>query len=236
MMKKLLTSFLLLALILTLAVPALAEGGVPRLTVTGSATVSIDADYATIELGTVTRGESAQEAQRENDKIMTEVIAALKELGIKEEDIRTSNFSVHMEQADYAPYSEARALPPYVVNNMLNVTIKDLSLVPKVIDTAASKGVNNVYSLIFQASKNAEANKQAITLAVKDARARAEIMAEAAGKTLGELREMSIPSDYGPMYAAKENLAMAVGGDAGTPIISGKVSVYAEVTMVFELK
>lgn len=235
-MKKLLTSFLTLALILTLAVPALAEGSAPRLTVTGSATVSIDADYATIELGTVTRGESAQAAQSENDKIMTEVIAALKELGIKEEDIRTSNFSVHMEQADYGPYSEARALPPYVVNNMLSVTIKDIALVSKVIDAAASKGANNVYSLVFQASKNAEATKQAITLAVKDARDRAQIMAEAAGKTLGELVDMSIPANYGSLYAAKENFAMAVGGDMGTPIISGKVSVYAEVTMVFELK
>ena len=106
----------------------------------------------------------------------------------------------------------------------------------KVIDAAASKGANNVYSLVFQASKNAEATKQAITLAVKDARDRAQIMAEAAGKTLGELVDMSIPANYGSLYAAKENFAMAVGGDMGTPIISGKVSVYAEVTMVFELK
>ncbi|MDD4079843.1 MAG: SIMPL domain-containing protein [Eubacteriales bacterium] len=235
MTKKLFASLLSLALVLALAVPGLAQNASPRLTVTGQATVSIDADYATIEIGAMTRGNTAGEAQGENDRIMQGVIEALKELGVKEEDIRTSMFSVYTDQAvEYGLASGAPVMPPYVVTNMIYVIIRDISLVSEVIDAAANKGANNVYSLIFQASENAEATQQAINLAVKNAQDRADMLALAAGKALGELVEIQSPVTYADLYMARESYAMP--SDAGAPIISGKVAVSAEVTLVFELK
>ena len=117
---------------------------------------------------------------------------------------------------------------------MIYVTIRDLGLLSGVIDAAADKGANNVYSLTFQASENADATKQAITLAVGNARDKAAMLAEAAGKTLGELLEIQAPMTYGDLYMARESYAMS--SDAGTPIISGKVAISAEVTLVYELK
>jgi len=235
MRKKLSASLLAFVLVLTLSVTGFAQSAAAGLTVTGQATVSIDADYATIEIGAMTRGNTAREAQGENDRIMQDVIGALKELGIQEEDIRTSMFSIYTDQAvEYGLSSGAPVMPPYVVTNMIYVTIRDIGLLSGVIDAAADKGANNVYSLTFQASENTEATQQAITLAVKNARDKAAMLAEAAGITLGELLEIQAPMTYADLYMARESYAMS--SDHGTPIISGRVAVSAEVTLVFEFK
>lgn len=234
MMKKISALILALALALTLSLPAMAEEDDRQISVTGSATVSIDADFATIEVGATTRGNSAHEAQKANDKIMQDVIAALAALGVKGEDVRTSMFSIYMDQSvPYGMASDAPVQPPYVVSNMLYITIKDLGKVTEVIDAAAEKGANNVYSLTFQANKNLEANREAINLAVKDAQMKAEILAEAAGKTLGDVIRISFPMVSDNLYSFKQNLSMAEGNAGGAPILSGKVAVTAEVTMVF---
>lgn len=230
MTKKLFAGLLALSLMLALALPGMAENADRKLTVSGSATVSIDADYATIEIGATTRGKSAIEAQKENDRIMQDVIAAVTALEIKAEDIRTSMFSIYTDQG----YDQQ--LPPYVVSNTISITIKDISKVSQVIDAASSKGANNVYSLFFQAGKNPEATRQAITLAVQDAQEKAAMLAEAAGITLGDIIEINLPQGYNGLYMAKENMAMAMGGDSGSPILSGKVAVSADVTIVFGIK
>ncbi len=230
MTKKLFAGLLALSLMLMLALPGLAENDDRNLTVSGSATVSIDADYATIEIGATTRGESALEAQKANDKIMQDVIDAITALEIEREDIRTSIFSIYTDQG------MDTKLAPYVVSNTISITIKDIAKVSRVIDAASSKGANNVYSLSFQAGKNPEATKQAIALAVKDAQDKAAMLAEAAGITLGEIIQINLPQNYTGMYMAKENMAMAMGGDSGSPILSGKVAVTADVIIVFGIK
>ena len=230
MMKKLTLGLLALLMTLALVLPGLAEIDERGLTVTGSAIVSIDADFATIEIGATTRGETAREAQQENDRIMQGVIDAITALDIKGEDIRTSMFSIYTDQG------LDTALPPYVVSNTLSITIKDIAKVSQVIDAAAAKGANNVYSLSFQAGKNPEAIKQAINLAVKDARDKAGMLAEAAGISLGDILEIQFPRTYDGIYDAKQNYSLAMGGEGGSPILSGKVTVTAEVTMVFGIK
>jgi len=235
MTKKRFAFLLAFALVLALALPGLAQETRPRLTVTEHATISVDANFATIEIGTMTRGDTAREAQSENDRIMQDVIDALKALDIKEEDIRTSMFSIYKDQGvEYGLVSGAPVLPPYVVTNMIYVTIKDISRISEVIDAASDKGANNVYSLNFQATENKEATRQAINLAVKNAQEKAQMLAQAAGKTLGELVEIQAPMSWGDLYMARESYAMA--SDAATPIISCKVAVSAEVTLVFELQ
>ena len=230
MTKKLFAGLLALSLMLMLALPGLAENDNRLLTVSGSANVSIDADFATIEIGVTTRGGTAMDTQTENERIMQEVITAITALEIKREDIRTSMFNI------YADHNVETKEVTYVVSNTLAVTIKDIDKVSQVIDAAARKGANNVYSLSFQASKNPEAIKQAITLAVKDARDKAAMLAEAAGISLGDIIRIDLPQNYGGLYMAKENMAMAMGGDSASAIVSGKVTVSADVTIVFGIK
>ncbi|MGI6687241.1 MAG: SIMPL domain-containing protein [Christensenellales bacterium] len=230
MMKKLMLALLTLTLLLSLALPGLADGNDRLLTVSGSATVSIDADYATIEIGVTTRASSAIAAQKENEGIMNEVINAITALDIKKEDIGTSMFSIYTDQD-----METR-MPVYMVSNNLFITIKDIAKVSQVIDTASAKGANNVYGLSFHASKNPDATREAITLAVKDARNKAAMLAEAAGITLGDIVRIDLPQNNSGFFMGRENVAMAEDSGGGSPILSGKVAVTADVTIVFGIK
>ena len=106
-MKKLLA--LTLAMLM-LALPALASAQTvaaaadATLTVTGSASVTLKADYVRVSVGVSTSARTVEEATALNNAAIRTVIDALQEAGVKEEDIATSNYSVHAEY-DYSSLS-----------------------------------------------------------------------------------------------------------------------------------
>lgn len=238
-MKKTLGILLILALVLTLGLPALAEGNLPakpQLVVNGTATVSLEADLASIEVGAQTRGQSVSEAHQANAAIMESVIAELARLGIDKKDIRTTQYNVYFEP-DYSLMSAAGQPQSgnYTVTNMLSITIRDISQVSVAIDTAAKAGANNVYSLMFQSTKSGEAYKEALEKAVADGKEKAQVLAAAAGNTLGGIVKVASGESYGGPYASYMGDYTGAGAEKATPILSGDVSVSATVTLTFEL-
>lgn len=233
-MKRIFTLTLALLLTLSLGTAALAQEKAPAsITVSGTATISVTADMATLQLGANTRAKTVQEAAKENDAIMQKVIQALKDLGIPEEDLVTSQYSVYSE----IPYDVASSLrtpdPIYVVTNMLIVTVRDLSKVAPAIDAATKAGANQIVQLSFEASKHREAYDKALTRAVEDAQAKARVLAEAAGKKLGELTSINATEVFGVPYGAQNRFEMLDAASKGPSIISGDVSVNANVTLVY---
>ncbi|HSK69724.1 MAG TPA: SIMPL domain-containing protein [Candidatus Limnocylindria bacterium] len=234
-MRKTLTALLALALTLALAVPALAQETAPArnaLVVTGSATVSLQADTATIELGAQTRGRTVAEAHAENIRIMEKVIAELEKLGVAKEDIRTSQYYVYFEPAGAYGQTSPDAPGMYSVTNMLYITLRDINKVSQAIDIASAAGANNVYNLMFQSSKADEAYQRALRNAVEDARTTAQTLASATGNTLGEIVRIEASQNFGIPFAAQNRMALD-SAQASTPIISGDVSVTASVTLTF---
>lgn len=238
-MKKTLGILLILALALTLCLPALAEANQPEkplLVVNGAATVSLQADLASIEVGAQTRGQSVSEAHEANAAIMESVIAELGKLGIDKKDIRTSQYNVYFEP-DYSLMS-ASGQPQagnYTVTNMLNITIRDISKVSSAIDTAAKAGANNVYSLMFQSTGNGEAYKEALEKAVADGKEKAQVLAAASGSALGRIVKVESGEYYGSPYASYTGAGMEGEAAKATPILSGEVSVSASVILTFDL-
>lgn len=238
-MKKTLSILLILVFTLALALPGLAEASPPekaQLVVNGTASVTLEADLASIELGAQTRGQSVAEAHQANAAIMEKVIAELGKLGIDKKDIRTTQYNVYFEP-DYSLMSAA-GMPQsgnYTVTNMLQITIRDIGQVSTAIDTAAKAGANNVYSLMFQSTKSEEAYKQALELAVENGKEKARVLAAAAGQALGRVVKVEAGEYYGgPMT---DYLRTGMGAEAAkpTPILSGDVSVSATVILTFEL-
>lgn len=237
-MKKT-TLMLLIALVMTLSlcIPALAETAPAQVVVSGNATVTLQADRATIEIGAQTRGETVSQAQQENAQVMEKLIAKLKELGIAREDIVTSQFNVYFEQpGGYPDLSATYPKGNYNVTNMISITIRDLSQVSTVIDQAALVGANNIYNLSFQASKANEAYQKALVRAVEDAREKALVLAQASGRELGEVQLISANDSYGYGYGIQNTLAMKDAQAQASPILSGDIAVNANVTITYNLK
>lgn len=236
-MKKIIISTIALALLLTLALPGLAETQPNVLVVTGNATVSLQADIATIEIGAMTRGITVSEAQKENAGIMEKVISETEKLGIAREDIKTSQFSVWYDQYNTdTSASDSQSGGSYSVTNMVFITIRDIEKISAVIDGAAAVGANNIYNLTFQASKSDEAYAKALKRAVEDGIAKAKVLAEATGKTLGVIARVEANDYFGGQYGSENSLNMSGAMDSKTSILTGDVSIVANVILTFGLE
>lgn len=235
-MKKLLTLILTLALLLPAI--ALAEASYPAaegatITVSGSASVTLKADYAQVTVGVSTSAKTVEEASAQNNAAIHTVIAALKEAGVKEDDIATSNYSVHAEY-DYSSFG-GQKLTGYNVSNQLNVIIRDMAHIGATLDKATAAGANTIHSIQFLSTKADAAQDEATSYAVQDAIRRAGLLAKAAGLQLGSIVSIS-DSTSGWVVSTrtyKSNLAMDA---ASNSILPDDASVSASVTIVFELK
>ena len=240
-MKKLLSIILVLAMLLPCAafaeasgepspVVAVAEGA--TITVTGSASVSLKADYARISVGVSTNAKTVEQAANKNNAAIFAVIDALKEAGVLEEDIATSNYTVYAEY-DYSSMG-GQKLSGYNVTNQLTVIIRDMEHIGATLDKATAAGANNIYNIEFLSTKANEAQDEATVYAVQDAMRKASLLADAAGLKLGGIVSITeAAATYGLItrtYNSKLDAA------AGNSILPDDTSVSASVTLVFELK
>lgn len=232
-MKKHLALILTLMLALPtacLAETAAADGA--TITVTGSAVVTLEADYAQISVGVSTSAKTVDEASKQNAEAIHTVIEALKAAGVQEDDIATSNYSVHAEY-DYSSLG-GQKLSGYNVNNQLNVVIRDMAHIGATLDKATAACANNIYNIQFLSTKADEAQDEATAYAVQDALRRAKLLAEAAGLTLGNI--VSISDSTGGYAVVTRSYKSTLDAAAGNSILPDDASVSANVTIVFELK
>jgi len=233
-MKKLLSIVLVLAMLLpciALAETVAVTDGA-TITVTGSASMTLKADYAQVSVGVSTKAETVEKAANENNAAIYAVIEALKEAGVAEEDIATSNYSVYAEY-DYSSLG-GQKLSGYNVTNQLTVIIRDMEHIGATLDKATAAGANNIYNIQFLSTKADEAQDEATVYAVQDAMRRAQLLASAAGLNLGGIKSIS---DATPSYGiVTRSYASKLDAVAGNSILPDDASVSASVTIVFELK
>ena len=226
--------FLILALLIFgFNSTASAEERIPVISVNGEGVVEVAPDRATISLGVVTRDKNAAKVQADNSKIASDIIKAVTALGIDKKNIRTGNYSFHQY---FRNDNNRRIADGYEANNSVTVIVDDLNLVGKVIDAALVNGANNVDSLEFGVRNKSNLQNDAIRLAVRDARAKAEVVAAELGKNIIGVLNISVNSGYiSAPRANKMMMDMAAVESVETPIESGTLSCSASVHVEFEI-
>lgn len=222
-----------LALMAGSILPASAQTAEPgKLQVTGSAVVLGTPDIAYITLGVETESTSAQEAARENAEHMTEIITALKELGLGDEALTTSGYNIYStNQVVNRGSAEEATITLYRVQNSLTITTRDLEQVGEVVDRAVRAGANQVQGIRFDVEDKQALQLEALKKAVQQARSKALAMAEAAEVELGPLTLLTESySSYAPMVTA---MAYRLDAAAVTPISPGEVEISATVQLEF---
>ena len=202
-----------------------------ELTVTGTAAISVAPDMGTVILGVSFEEPSVAAAQERVTTTMQAILTSLQALGIDPSRMTTSNYSVYPA---YDYMQEPAAVRGYQVNNTLSVQVQEFALVSQVIDRAVVAGANQIHGITFDTSKRSALYREALQTAIGVAREKASLMAFAAGKQLGNLRNV-IEGDQGGYYYN----AWDVRGEAEasqTNILGGELEVAARVTLVFELK
>jgi uncharacterized protein YggE len=206
-----------------------------RITLSGTGTAQIPADMAVITLGVVEEAETARDALDANSKAMRDVLAAMRETGIEERDLQTSNFQIsprYEEKRKGSAYEQT--IIGYEVRNALTVRIRDLSLLGTVLDRSVSLGVNDGGAVRFTNDDPSAALDEARVEAMEDAIAKARLLTETAGVGLGRILDISEQGNR-PQPRSMARTEMAMSASADVPIASGENSYEVTVSVTWEI-
>lgn len=206
----------------------------PTISVSGEGVVEAPPDVATISVGVVSRDRDAAKVQNENSRAANNVINAIASLGIDRKNIRTGNYN--FREIFHSDTNHKQIFDGYEVTNTVTITVTDLNKIGRVIDAALSNGANAVNSLHFGIRDREKFQSEALRLAVRDARKKAEIAAAELGKVIVSVKNVSINSASVTM-PRMEKMAMMSANDATfeTPIESGTLNCSASVHVEFEI-
>jgi uncharacterized protein YggE len=153
------------------------------LSLTGSATTAVKPDKVILSLGVETTNKTADAALATNSKIMNQVLGVLKSAGVRDNETSTSSFSISPNYNYSQPSSTASRIKGFTVSNSIQIQSTNINSTSKWIDTAIAAGANTVDRIDFALSdkKLEETKTSLIKQAMHDARAKADIVASAAG-------------------------------------------------------
>lgn len=229
-MKKKVLAIVMAALLALSSVGALAYE-VGKVTVQGVGVVQLDADTVTICVGVREVSSDVASAQATVNERIDAIVKALADMGVGKDAVSTDSIGIYPNY----DYSDDEVITGYTAYNSLRVVVKDVDDAGAYIDAAFSAGANSLDYVDFSASDTAEAGSQALALAVESARAKAEVLAQAAGAQLGQIVEIVENPDgyYGDTTAyARVESAKDAGG--GTQLLASKQQVTASVNVTFE--
>ena len=205
------------------------------ITVTGQATISRRPDVATLTLGTRTEPvASAEAALNQLTSQFNKVLREIEEVGIAEEDVRTSSFSLE-PQYDYRDGQQR--LRGYVAAEQVIITVRDLETIGATISRATAAGANQLGGVTFGLDDNSPVIREAEAAAIADARAKAQHLADELGVSLGPVKSYQATSAGGPEpYYARAELLDAAGASEAPQLPPGQTETSLTVTITFELR
>lgn len=206
------------------------------ISVSGTGRSNVTPDRFTFSVGVQTVANTVDDAVSQNNRRVAAVIAALKAAGAQDADIQTSNFNIWPQQ-DYQEGRLPRILG-YQVSNSIRVRSTKVADAGRLLGVAIGAGVNTSSGINFEVADPARGREQGLRNAYDDARAKATLLAQAAGRTLGRAIMISegvqqVPQPY-PMQRAVAMEARASVGDV--PVESGTQEQMYTVSVTFELR
>jgi uncharacterized protein YggE len=231
---------LALALALAVASPAAAQTPPPTpvIVTVGEGLVKSVPDRAWVVIAAESRAKTAPEAQRMNIDAINAVVARIKPLGIPADAIQTIGYNL---QPDFA-YENGRQVPKgFVARNSLQVRVDALAKTGDVIAAAVGVGSISVSNLRFDLKNRDAVEREALRLAVRDARSHAEAAANGAGVGIDRIVRIEEQRDFDmprtalmPMASVAESVTVA--GPAPVPIEAGEIEVRSRVTLTVAIK
>lgn len=204
-----------------------------RVTVTGTHSVRVAADRATIQVAVETEGATAAAASAANAEAMRRVLDAVRPGAGPGGRIETSGFQLTPRYRQPPDRDRPPEIAGYRALNQVSVTVEEVDRVAAVLDAALGAGANRIAGLSFFASDTEEARLEAVRQATHRARTEAEAVAEALGLRIASAETVSTSSGSRGILLRGAGAEMAMA--QSTPVESGSESVDASVTITFRL-
>jgi uncharacterized protein YggE len=231
-------SLLVLGL-LTIVQPASAQIREPSLrtiSIIGTGEIRAKPDIGIITVGVLKRAPTAQEALKQNNDAMAEIIAHLERAGVAPKDIQTTNFSV----TPAYHYDNQNQQPPriigYDVSNQVTIILRKLATMGPILDQVVGKGSNQIHGITFSIDDPRPLEDEARRRALLDAQRKARLYAEGAGIALGPIMSIleHVPSPPIPLSLKAQRMETAA--DASVPVAQGEQVVSVQISISWEIR
>jgi uncharacterized protein YggE len=211
------------------------EGNLPpSIAVTGTGKVSAKPDLAMITMGVTMEAPTAKAALAANTKAMTDLMAAVKQHGIADRDVQTSNFTIYPQYSN-SPGERRPHITSYRVDNQVRVRVRNLAGLGDLLDVVVQNGANNMNGISFQIDNPEPLLDKARVDAVNDARRKAMLYAQAAGVKLGRVLYISESGGYVPPQPRMMTNSFA-GASAAVPVEAGENEMQSTINVVYALE
>jgi uncharacterized protein YggE len=201
------------------------------ISVSGVGRVTTTPDVADVRVGVQITRAKVRDAQAAAATAMQAVIAALKKAGIADKDIQTTSLSLQPVY-DYSSNGNTPRLTGYQIVNAVQATVRKLDTIADVVDGALTAGATTLDGITFRVDNPAAAEAQARDAAMKDARAKADALAKAAGVSINGVSSISEQSGSVPVPVPYLQAGGAKDA-ASTPIQVGTNEVDVSVSVVY---
>lgn len=206
---------------------------IPQIVTRGDAVVRRSPDQAFITVDVESRARNPRDAQRQNADAMTAVQQRISAAGIPKDAVRTIGYSIQQE----FDYANGRRTPrEYVARNGVEVRLDAVERTGEILDVVVQGGATAVSGVRFDIKDRSGAEREALRLAVVDARARAEALAAGAGKAVDRvlrIDDVREPPVVRPMLMRQ---SLEASGAAQTPIETGTIEIHAQVTLTVSIR
>ena len=201
------------------------DGGRPR---PGGAGPRLDHNRAESRAG------NPREAQRRNVDAMTPVLDKLRAAGIPADAIRTVGYDLQQEW-DFV--KNQRVSRGYVARNTIDVRVDAIDRVGELLEIAVGSGATSVGGIRFDLKDRAKLEREALRLAVVEARADADAAAAAAGLAIARVLRIDAQRNQGgPVPMPRVAMMREQANSEAPPISAGQMEIRAQVTLTSILK
>lgn len=207
--------------------------------VSGHGEVFAKPDVATFTFTIREEGASIIAAQQKVTTKEAAVLKFLKEAGLPERDIQTTNYYIYPRYI-YRPITtgdvkDDRSLAGYEVSQAMTVKLRDIAQSGKILGGLGSIGVSDVSGLSFTVDKPDTLIAEAREQAIKEAKDKAQALSKQLGVRLVRIvnfNESGTPSL--PPFAMYDR---AMGGGGGSPSVpTGENKITSEITITYEIR
>ncbi len=230
MMKRQFASFIFLVFATT-AVSA-AQSKPTQIVVTGTASVTVPPDEATVAASVVTTAPRAADAVSENSAAYERVVLAITRTGVARSDISLSYYNVND-----VPKPEVPPNPPvyerygYTVTRSFSIRVRAIAQAGAVIDAATAAGASTIGGVSFGVADPTAARSRATERAVADARAKAQAVARAAGLRITGIERIALDGGFVEPVPVLRMAPMAAA--APTHLEPSNVTITSNISIVF---
>jgi uncharacterized protein YggE len=206
---------------------------IPSIVTTGEAVVRRAPDQAFATISVESRARNPRDAQRQNAETMSLVQQRIAAAGVAKDAVRTIGYTIRQE-FDYV--EQRRVARGYLAHNALEVRVDAVERTGEILDAAVQAGATSVASVRFDLKDRADVEREALRLAVVDARARADAAAAGAGLVVDRVLRID-DTPQGRNGPPRPLIAMAREGDPqSTPIEAGELEIRAQVVLTVAIK